>query len=83
MHVLRPSLGDIVSFSYDVKTRRDMPTRPCVYRIRTDLEWDDVITSVTSDKHRSSGKPAGGREWKWKRFDGEGAERKGGRIMHD
>ena len=57
VHVPRLSLGDIVSFSYYVNTRHDIPTRPSVYRIRTDVEWDDVITSARSDWHRSSGKP--------------------------
>ena len=61
VHVPRPSLGDIVSFSYDENVRYDIPTRPSVFRIRTDIEWDDVIDGARSDRHRSSGKPARGR----------------------
>ena len=45
-----------MSFSYDENSRNDIPTRPSVFRIRTDVEWDDVVTSDRSDRHRSSGK---------------------------
>ena len=56
MHIPRPSLGDIVSFSFAENIRHDIPTRPSVFRIRTDVEWDDVVASALSDRHRASGK---------------------------
>ena len=88
VHVPRPSLGDIVSFSYDVKTRHDIPTRPSVFRIRTDIEWDDVINGARSDRHRSSGKPVrvkrSQRENEAERFKGaQGRGRKEGSSMTD
>ena len=55
VHIQQPSLGDIVSFSYDANVRHDIPTRPSVFRIRTDVEWNDVVASARSDRHSSSG----------------------------
>eukprot|EP00026_Physarum_polycephalum_P003023 Phypoly_transcript_03032.p1 GENE.Phypoly_transcript_03032~~Phypoly_transcript_03032.p1 ORF type:complete len:830 (+),score=97.20 Phypoly_transcript_03032:47-2536(+) len=36
--------GDIVSFFYDNFTRAMLPVNPVVYRIRTDLEWKEVVS---------------------------------------
>eukprot|EP00026_Physarum_polycephalum_P001164 Phypoly_transcript_01165.p1 GENE.Phypoly_transcript_01165~~Phypoly_transcript_01165.p1 ORF type:complete len:960 (+),score=125.04 Phypoly_transcript_01165:678-3557(+) len=35
--------GDIVTFSYDSYTNRNVPSNPTVYRIRTDVLWEDVV----------------------------------------
>ena len=66
-----------MSFSYDENARHDIPIRPSVYRIRTDVEWDDVITSARSDRHRSSGK-LGARDGEKER-EMRGPEGRGGR----
>ena len=38
-----PSVGDVVSFSFEIYARRDVPARPTIYRIRTDVSWEDVV----------------------------------------
>ena len=40
-----PIRGDIVTFSHDYQTRRFAPSNPVVYRIRSDMTWQDVIKS--------------------------------------
>ena len=40
-----PSVGDIVTFSFDNQRRKDLPLGPKIERIRTDLMWDDVVSS--------------------------------------
>ena len=72
VHVPRPSLGDIVSFSYRENARLDLPTRPSVFRIRTDIDWEDVTATALSDRHCLSGK-LGER----KRDNERGGERRG------
>jgi hypothetical protein len=45
VQVPTPTVGDVVSFSYEVHARRDTPVNPSIYRIRHDLLWDDVLNS--------------------------------------
>eukprot|EP00026_Physarum_polycephalum_P002644 Phypoly_transcript_02652.p1 GENE.Phypoly_transcript_02652~~Phypoly_transcript_02652.p1 ORF type:complete len:698 (+),score=61.56 Phypoly_transcript_02652:137-2095(+) len=54
VHIAKPSLGDIVSFSYDESSRLDIPNHPSVFRIRTDIEWDDVVSSSCTEKSGTS-----------------------------
>lgn len=42
IHIPTPSVGVIVSFSYDYVQRRDIPVNPVVYRVRSDLSWDNI-----------------------------------------
>jgi hypothetical protein len=44
--VPRPKIGDIVTFSYDSFARRELPVNPKICRIRTDLQWLDVLSST-------------------------------------
>eukprot|EP00026_Physarum_polycephalum_P002214 Phypoly_transcript_02219.p1 GENE.Phypoly_transcript_02219~~Phypoly_transcript_02219.p1 ORF type:complete len:905 (+),score=113.90 Phypoly_transcript_02219:198-2912(+) len=37
--------GDIVTFSYDSYSQRSVPVNPFIFRIRTDLSWEQVIMS--------------------------------------
>eukprot|EP00026_Physarum_polycephalum_P003118 Phypoly_transcript_03127.p1 GENE.Phypoly_transcript_03127~~Phypoly_transcript_03127.p1 ORF type:complete len:674 (+),score=87.16 Phypoly_transcript_03127:242-2263(+) len=37
------SLGDIVTFSFEGNVRGEVPAGPKIYRIRTDVLWDDVM----------------------------------------
>lgn len=41
--------GDIVSFSYEASSRRDVPSGIKVFRIRLDLSWEDVIINHSRD----------------------------------
>ena len=45
-----PPLGTIVSVSFDNTARRDAPVNSKVYRIRSDLEWEEVMRSAMRDK---------------------------------
>lgn len=37
--------ADIVTFSYDSFSQRSVPINPVVFRIRTDLSWEQVVLS--------------------------------------
>jgi hypothetical protein len=50
-----PAVGDVVSFSYEGNARREMPVSPKIYRIRTDLSWDDVVHNVVKDNEKYLG----------------------------
>ena len=50
-----PVKGDIVSFTYDSFARRDLPINPKIYRVRSDLSWDDVVQSVAKDRKSLNG----------------------------
>eukprot|EP00026_Physarum_polycephalum_P000948 Phypoly_transcript_00949.p1 GENE.Phypoly_transcript_00949~~Phypoly_transcript_00949.p1 ORF type:complete len:1118 (+),score=84.56 Phypoly_transcript_00949:49-3402(+) len=51
-HVQVPSLaiGDVVSFSYESGARRELPVNPQIYRVRTDIEWEDVVESAANEQ---------------------------------
>jgi hypothetical protein len=55
--VLTPSLsvGDVVTFSFDANVRRDVPTNPKIFRIRTDVLWDEIVQSYTKEKQSLGG----------------------------
>ena len=40
-----PSVGDIVSFSYESRARTEVPVNPKIYRIRSDISWDNLPRS--------------------------------------
>lgn len=44
--------GDIVSFSYWIHARRDVPVQAEIYRRRHDLSWNDVLLSSASEPRR-------------------------------
>jgi hypothetical protein len=54
VHV-RPSKGDIVTFSYDTTFKKDLPTNPEITRIRTDITWKDVLTSYINEAKHLNG----------------------------
>jgi hypothetical protein len=41
----QPSKGDIVTFSYAINARRELPINPEITRIRTNITWTDIIAS--------------------------------------
>lgn len=40
---VRPHIGDIVTFESDGYSLKGAPVNPKVFRIRTDLSWEDVL----------------------------------------
>lgn len=48
-------VGDIVTFSYENHARRDLPVNPKIYRIRTDLDWQEVINNFKKEETFLSG----------------------------
>ena len=42
---LSPKPGEVVSFSFENYSRRDVPTNPFVEKIRYDLTWENVLQS--------------------------------------
>lgn len=50
-----PAVGDVVSFSFESHARRDVPVLPSVFRIRTDLSWEDVLRNFEEDQEFQSG----------------------------
>jgi hypothetical protein len=43
-------IGDVVTFSYESNSRRDAPVNAVVYKIRTDLDWEDVVLNYAKEK---------------------------------
>ena len=56
-----PSVGDIVTFSFDNQRRKDLPLGPKIERIRTDLMWDDVVSSFHQESQYIIGMSVVGR----------------------
>ena len=49
------SIGDVVSFSFESSARRELPVNPRIYRIRTDIEWEDVVENVANEQRFLNG----------------------------
>lgn len=45
VHVKNIKAGDVVSFSYENSARREVPLNPKIFRVRCDLDWNDVLLS--------------------------------------
>ena len=52
VEVSTPKIGDVVTFSYESFSRRDTPVNPIIYRTRSDVLWDDVVS--VSERERSA-----------------------------
>ena len=50
VHVPTLAVGDVVSFSYENYARRDLPVNPKIYRVRTDLSWQEVVYSSVKEE---------------------------------
>ena len=50
------TVGAIVSFSFELQARRDTPINPIIFRLRSDLEWEDVIASTLTERKFVNGK---------------------------
>lgn len=55
VRVPKPTIGDIVSFTSDSSARIDPPLRPIVYRVRTDIHWQDVVQNATKERQYLNG----------------------------
>lgn len=49
-------IGDIVSFSYERHARRYGPVNPQVYRVRTDISWQEAVLQAKKDAKYLNGK---------------------------
>lgn len=48
------SPGDVVTFSYEVHARRELPVNPVIERVRFDVSWEDVVlNSIKEKKYRN------------------------------
>jgi hypothetical protein len=43
-------MGEIVTFSYELSTRRDTPANAEIFRTRTDVLWEDVANSYAQER---------------------------------
>ena len=50
-----PATGEIVSFSFESQARRALPQSPKIFRVRTDLEWADVVRNFGSEQRFLNG----------------------------
>eukprot|EP00026_Physarum_polycephalum_P001228 Phypoly_transcript_01229.p1 GENE.Phypoly_transcript_01229~~Phypoly_transcript_01229.p1 ORF type:complete len:1158 (+),score=134.52 Phypoly_transcript_01229:34-3507(+) len=48
VHIPIPKKGEIVTFSYEIHSRRE-PLNPEIYRARPDLTWDDLLQDEFKD----------------------------------
>ena len=44
-----PKIGDVVTFAYEKNSRRDIPVRPKIIRIRTDISWEDILRNTLTE----------------------------------
>lgn len=56
VHIPLPPIGTVVSFSFETHARRDKPVCPKIFRVRTDLVWDDLAANFRSDPLSLNGK---------------------------
>jgi len=45
-----PEIGDVVTFSCDNFSRKEMPDSPKIIRIRPDVLWEDVVINTATEK---------------------------------
>ena len=55
MQVTKLAVGDVITFSFENNARRDLPVSPRIYRIRTDVSWDDVVHSYVKERQYLTG----------------------------
>ena len=41
--------GDIVTFSYEYHSKSAAPVNPIIYKVRTDITWEDVVSNFLRD----------------------------------
>ena len=50
-----PPIGSVVTFSFESNARREDPLHPQIYRLRSDLLWEDVVYNAIRDTKYLSG----------------------------
>lgn len=50
---LKLNKGDIAMFTYDNYSRYSLPVNPKVYRIRTDITWEEIIFNFHNDTQQN------------------------------
>ena len=49
-----------MTFSYDATSRREVPTNPKIFRVRTDIGWDEMVHSYFKERQTLGGMMRGG-----------------------
>jgi hypothetical protein len=44
-----PRVGAVVSFSYETQARREEPVAPAIFRVRSDVSWEDVLVCAARE----------------------------------
>jgi hypothetical protein len=47
-----PKVGEVVMFTYENSTVNQLPVKPKVYRVRTDVSWGDVVRKAAQDREQ-------------------------------
>jgi hypothetical protein len=49
------AIGDVVTFSYEINARQNLPVNPEIVRIRKDIEWEDVVANYAKERRFRNG----------------------------
>lgn len=58
-----PSVGTVITFSYSLNSRLELPSKPKITRTRDDLDWLDIFTNHCQEKLLLVGKVGKRRGW--------------------
>ena len=47
--------GDVVTYSFELQLRGELPHNPKIYRKRIDLDWEDVVINSAEDQQYLNG----------------------------
>lgn len=50
-----PETGEIVTFSYEKSFQKDIPSNPKIFRVRSDISWEDVVYNARKEKKYLNG----------------------------
>jgi hypothetical protein len=45
-----PSIGEVVTFSFESHARREVPVNPKICRIGTDISWENVVFNSIKER---------------------------------
>lgn len=55
VQVSSPKIGEVVSFYFENNSRRDIPINPVIFKVRGDLEWEDVLQNYNNESEQRTG----------------------------
>jgi hypothetical protein len=55
VHIPTPSIGAVVTFSYESHSRRDEVVNPKIFRIREDVSWEEVVENYATERKLPTG----------------------------